>query len=569
MFAWMRAHGEGIGAGLIFFILALLFHWHSVLHPLTSVGSMTDELLLSWTLDWNADYFAHPEGSLFDTPFFAPFPRTLAYTEHVVGLSLIAWPVTRLSDTPLLSYNLLLILSTWLTGWCAWLLTRGLGAGWKGAVIAGIIAALAPTRLLHAPGHVNILSQWWIPLSLYFLHRYLRTHDRRILLFIGASVLGQGLVSPQGFALQLVALAVVCGAFWCAQKEQRKRIFSVIAVVGLALILVSPLLIPYAQTMNDPSVVRPPALRLLHAPSLSEILLPQWAMPFSQLERNVGAGVIPLLLIVCALFTLRRKRDAEENPDARTVTPYLLLALTGILLALGPAMTLVRDGPSLPGLYAALEYLPGFAAIRAVGRFSLLSLLGLAVIVGLRWRSLTAWAGRRAPILQAALCALLLAEFTVTAPRAYSLDPTLLAARPVDEWLKRIPRECLLAEVPFKDFRTTAGVEESARFIYYTRYHGLRIVNGYAGAAPVGYYPLERTAHHGDPAVALAGLKAWGADIIVIHPDLFTPPRGQEILAHLRSRADVEEITRFPDSFVFRFRGEGVHDCARAAPAGV
>src|SRR3989338_11650338 len=82
-----------------------------------------------------------------------------------------------------------------------------------------------------------------------------------------------------------------------------------------------------------------------------------------------------------------------------------------------------------------------------------------------------------------------------------------------------------------------------------------RSVNGYAGAAPQGYFDLERQLVVGPADRALDGLRRWGADVLVVHPSLFTPLRGQATLAHLRSSADVEEITRFPDSFVFRFRG--------------
>jgi hypothetical protein len=548
-------HREGLGAGLLFFALALLFHWHSVLHPLTSVGSLTDELLLSWTLDWNAKWFAHPQGSIFDTPFFAPFPRTLAYTEHVIGLSLLAWPVTALSDTPLLSYNLLLILSTWLTGWCTWLLARSLGAGWTGAVVAGIVAALAPTRLMHSPGHVNILSQWWIPLSLYALHCYCTRTDRRFLLLLGACVVGQGLVSPQGLLLQIVALIIVVGiSMQCVNAQGRRRYIHAALTLATALIALYPVWAPYVGLMHDPGVLRPQWHRALFAPSLSELLLPQWSFFFTDFERTVAVGVTPLIVLAGGYYALSRATQHVPGARiaARSVFPYFVLMLAGALLAMGPAMTLWRGGASIPGVYELVGYLPGFSGIRAVGRFSLLMLLGIAVSVGLSWDSLIAWAGAHRRWVSVTLIALLLAEFAITLPKPFQADATSLSARPVDAWLRALPQGCIIAEVPFEDYRTGEG--ETALFIYHIRYHGKRIVNGYAGAAPAGYFRLERELIEGSADAGIDGLKGWGADYLAVHPSLFTDARAKIFLEALARRDDSQEVARFPDVLVFRIQ---------------
>jgi hypothetical protein len=116
-----------------------------------------------------------------------------------------------------------------------------------------------------------------------------------------------------------------------------------------------------------------------------------------------------------------------------------------------------------------------------------------------------------------------------------------------------------------KDFRTPTSIEESARFIYYTRYHGKRIVNGYAGAVPAGYFALERELMTGDLARAFDGLKTLDTDFIAVHPSLLTPRRGEEVLAHLHSRIDAEEVTRFPEAHIFRFARNGSAGCGREA----
>jgi len=76
------------------------------------------------------------------------------------------------------SFNALTILATALSGWCTYLLARELFGERQGripAVLAGILFAFCPPRWVSTNlGHLNLVSNQWIPLYLLFLVRLLR-----------------------------------------------------------------------------------------------------------------------------------------------------------------------------------------------------------------------------------------------------------------------------------------------------------------------------------------------------------------------------------------------------------
>src|SRR5688572_21990291 len=60
---------------------------------LDTVPDWGDARLISWTLAWHARWPLSGDGPL-DAPFFAPAPQALAYSEPMVGLGLLAAPLT-------------------------------------------------------------------------------------------------------------------------------------------------------------------------------------------------------------------------------------------------------------------------------------------------------------------------------------------------------------------------------------------------------------------------------------------------------------------------------------------
>ena len=99
----------------------------------------------------------------------------MAFSEHLLGLSIITTPVILVSGNPLLAYNaafFLSFVSQRAVG--AYFLTYAISRRHDCAFVAGLAFGFAPYRMAQL-AHVQVLSAYWMPLALAGLHLYLPT----------------------------------------------------------------------------------------------------------------------------------------------------------------------------------------------------------------------------------------------------------------------------------------------------------------------------------------------------------------------------------------------------------
>src|SRR5262245_56924912 len=139
-----------------------------------------DPLLSTWILWWNAHRLPFV-GSWWDGLSFFPEHGSLAFSDHRVGLLLLANPIQWLGGSPVLAYNVLLVSSFALCALGAhtltWLLTRTHAAG----AVSGVIFGFTPFRISHV-AHLELLVVFWLPLAFAALHLFARRYDRRWLI---------------------------------------------------------------------------------------------------------------------------------------------------------------------------------------------------------------------------------------------------------------------------------------------------------------------------------------------------------------------------------------------------
>ena len=75
-----------------------------------------DPLLNAWILGWDADRLRHGLSGLWTAPPFYPYPDTLAYSEHLLGIAAPLAPIYWLTGNAVLLYNVALIGSFALAG---------------------------------------------------------------------------------------------------------------------------------------------------------------------------------------------------------------------------------------------------------------------------------------------------------------------------------------------------------------------------------------------------------------------------------------------------------------------
>lgn len=103
----------------------------------------TVPLLNAWTIWWNADRAAHGFEHYWDAPIFVPTPTTFAFSE-AQPTTLVVAPVVWGTGNAALAYNLYLLATLTLNGWCADRLLRRVGlCGWA-ALCGGAMTQLLP-----------------------------------------------------------------------------------------------------------------------------------------------------------------------------------------------------------------------------------------------------------------------------------------------------------------------------------------------------------------------------------------------------------------------------------------
>jgi hypothetical protein len=300
-------------------------------HPLsTDAGTRAldlgaDTRLFLWTVGWNLHALATPGQPLFEANIFFPARHTLAYSENLIGFSLLAAPVRALGGDLVLSLNVASLASLTLCGLGAFVLARQLGLGRAGSLLAGLVFAFAPPRLMRL-GQPHLLAVQWIPFCLAFVHRYLATGARRTLLLAALFFLLQALTSGHGALFLSGALALLVAHRWATGAGRgAARPVAVFVALLLAAFALALLLAPYAEVRSGQGLHRgleeaelwsPDAASFLASPTHVHRALFSF-VDTSKARTYLFPGILPLVLALYALAGSQGSRRGKA-PAAAT-----------------------------------------------------------------------------------------------------------------------------------------------------------------------------------------------------------------------------------------------------------
>jgi hypothetical protein len=293
-----------------------------------------DPLLTAAVLTWNAEHVPLTEG-WWQFPIFHPATDVLAFSEHLLGLSVIAAPLYWLSGNPLLSYNLTLLLTYPLCGLAMYALAYRLTLSRTAAFLAGLAFALAPVRAAHLP-HVQLLATFYTPLVLLGLHAFVATQRRQWLVLLGVAWLLQGLAS--GYLLVSGSVLTAGWLVWFVVAPRRWRELRAITVtLALASVPLVPILVHYAMVHSREGFSRGFPEAALFAADLASLLcapagLAVWG--WLQVGCTSDSAIFPglALVLLCAIGGAWQWRAARMRltPPAWPVATGERRAVTSI-----------------------------------------------------------------------------------------------------------------------------------------------------------------------------------------------------------------------------------------------
>src|SRR5512133_3648797 len=156
---------------LFFLALTIAMTWPWALHLGEAINPFGDVVLQLATLRWDAHALVTNPGGLFEAPFFYPYAHSIAFSEHLIGETLVTLPLLLLTGNAALSYNINVLLSFVLTGFFTYPLVRALTGSRAAGLLAGVAFAFCPFRFMQM-GHLHMLATAWFPFTLWALFRW-------------------------------------------------------------------------------------------------------------------------------------------------------------------------------------------------------------------------------------------------------------------------------------------------------------------------------------------------------------------------------------------------------------
>ena len=574
----MRRATESAAVIAGFTALTLAMTWPVAAHFASALPrDLGDPVLVAWILAWDAGRMLHAFSGVWTAPIFFPYPNSLAYSEHLIGIAVLVAPVQWLFRNPAITYNVAFVLSYVVAGAGMYLLIKSLTGDRWAALIAGLIFAFCPYRGAQL-SHLQVLTAGWMPVSLWGLHELIaRPRVRALAVFVGAYLLQ---VLSNGYSLYFFSAAVAVVALHGLVRARRHWLQYIsglaLAAVAIAIVLY-PVAAAYFEVKGSLGLVRNTQEiqgYSANVRSYFDIAPHMWLwgerLKAGQPEGELFAGATAMALAAAAIVLGAFKspspspistESAASGPlSIRSATwLYVAIGLVGFALSLGPVPYYGRREISSSGPYAwLLSVVPGLDGLRVPSRFAMVVFLAIAVLAGMAIARLFAHLPARVRAAAGVLLAAAILVEGYPGPMIYARTRALtLADTPAYQWLTAKPPGGVL-ELPVE------GPEplHSLRYQYRTLEHEHPIVNGFSGyiSPLVGFLtdsatPLNDPAEMGD---VLRGLRRIGVRYVIFHRGLYPDfEHGTATLGALRAAVDqIAEQKTFETTTVLELKAD-------------
>ena len=444
-----------------------------------------------WSVTWVAHALTTQPTALFQANIFHPDRDTLAYSEANVVTGALGVPFhLATGGNPYATHNGAILTALTLAFVFAWALAETLGASSALAAAFAIAFTYCP-YLFARTAHIQLMMTFGLPLALRAFHRLVESPTPIRGAWLGVALAVQALACAYFgiFAGLTVGLGTVyygwTRGFWRSRPYWIAIGLGAVVSVGL----VVPFFLPYIRVQKELGFTRLIEDAAMYSADwqawlASSAWAHRWMLPYLERWNEVlfPGVLLPVLALAGAWLGLRRPRAGSGQRPLPTIdTPlssthrrettifYGLVALIAFWASFGPKA----------GLYTVLYHtIPVFTFLRAPGRFGILVVLALGVLMLVGLRSLLeARPARVQRTVGVVVAVLLLAEYTTAPIRLEDAAPAPDAHRR----LASLPPGAVV-ELPFWYIRS--DFPRHARYMLLSAYHWHPLVNGYSDHIP-------------------------------------------------------------------------------------
>lgn len=267
------------------------------------------------------------------------------------------------------AYSYLFIFHLWLSGWGVYLYSRAMGLSPKGAFFAAFLFTFGSG---YGGAYYNLTSLktiCWLPLSLYLWEKYLKSSQRKYLIFI-AFCLFQSLMAGylQVATLTFLVFILYGGMRAILNPRDKGRSVSIVwALMGAVLLSAPQLWLTFELAIRSNRAITSEAFA--YVGSMPPTALITLFLPYTQgIFRGISlySGVFSLFFVLLP-FTDRKLRQTSF------VKIWVFLALFSLLIAAG----------EWSPLYTAMVKLTHFYSFRTPSKFIIFALLSFSLIAGI------------------------------------------------------------------------------------------------------------------------------------------------------------------------------------------
>jgi hypothetical protein len=518
----LKSFTKNYWIGTVVILLATLIFFAPIISRINNYSEGGDAMFNAWTLARNHNCIKR-EGCprYVDGNIYYPNKDTMLYSETQLSTGILTLPLSWISENPVFYYNVWMVLSFFLNGWFVYLLAKRLSKGHEGvSILAGLVFQFAPLKMASV-GHMQNLSIFYLPLAMLLIIKYLDTRRKSYLvgLFISLTLLFYASWYQMVFALG--ALTVMLLSIGILKIENWKRIGFIGLTVLLSIIMTLPLAKEYIRFSSQNEASFSIGEQPHYSSSIADYMIPHYDTLAGKLYGAVAPGnarripynldsfsyhgfVLYILAVIFALaaFTKRKKNKQTAN-FSKWIIVWLSVGSVGFVLSLGPLLKVggsyiyarLADGTglSVPMPYLLIDVMfPQLMFIRAVGRWSVIMLLALSILLAYLPQLIAAmkWNNTKKKWLYGIVIAFCVFEimplhlmYKSGRPESYNLDiPRVYRYVKQNQDVDNI---IILAAD--KEYPSDGIIFAQTEWILWAGYHNKNIFNGYSGYTPKNY----------------------------------------------------------------------------------
>lgn len=512
-----------------------------------------DSSYFAWVMAWTTRALLHDPSSLPHANTLYPLRYALFLDEPIVATSVLSLPLRLLTSDPIVTLNVVRLLTFFLSALGVRALALSLGLSPLAAFAAGAIFSFSSNRV-SSPAHLSVLGTQFLPLYFLFLHRWTREGSLKAAggagLFFGLSAWAcgyQALLAAAILPLPILILIERPAVLRTAPAGLAAALAFLLPLQWLHKQALAPL--HYERTASETIFFSAPLEGTFSTSASNRVWGGATENLRSIVEGDLFQGVTVLGLAALALLASR-----SDPGRRRVIFGYAALAVCAFLVALGPEVRLFGR-PLFAGPFSLLRELEVFRMIRVPARASVFLCLGLSMLAafGLDRVRKAGW--------RVALVVMALLEATVVPLNVVAADRCMNAYEAVPAvylWLQAQPGSDPVVELPILP---NDGLFQRPRFddsVYLLRSttHWKPLVNGYAGTEPQAYGKVRDAMKDFPSEESIMLLRSMGVRHVLVHLRGFGPNRRKAIEERLPSfGSGLRVAARFDDDLALEIPG--------------